>query len=309
VQQPPPSSELGRPERGAGGSLPPTLLLSVDFEDWHQLVHRRVGASGWDRPGPALPRQTVALLDLLEELDLKATFFVLGIAARTYPDLVRDVAARGHEIGCHGDAHVHVNTQTPEDFDADLRAAKRTIEQLTGRVPVGYRAPAFSITRASDWAYDVLASQGFGYDASAHDTPTLRDRPEGAKATPHRLELAGGETLWEFPIAVWHTRAGAIPIGGASYWSVLPRSLVLNGLEHAGSLAGLYLHPHELDPRPLRPRLGPATEAKARLHAYARAAQRNGARRRAPAILRAIAERFQLIPYGEAHAKLSGAGA
>jgi polysaccharide deacetylase family protein (PEP-CTERM system associated) len=268
-----------------------------------------VGASGWDRPGPGLPRQTAALLDLLEELDVKATFFVLGMAARTYPDLVQDVAARGHEIGCHSDAHVHVHTQSPEAFEADLRAAKRTIEELTGRVPVGYRAPAFSITRASGWAYDVLACEGFAYDASAHDTPTLRDRPESAKATPHQLQLAGGRTMWEFPVAVWHTRAGAIPIGGASYWSVLSRSLVLKGLEHAGSLAGLYLHPHEFDPRPLRPRLGPATEAKARLHAYARAAQRNGARRRAPAMLRAIAERFRLIPYGEAHAKLSGAGA
>jgi polysaccharide deacetylase family protein (PEP-CTERM system associated) len=302
------SSELGRFDGGVGEARP-TLLLSIDFEDWHQLVHRRVGASGWERPGPALPRQTAALLDLLEELGLKATFFVLGMAARAYPSLVEGLAARGHEIGCHGDRHVLVHTQTPSQFDADLRAAKQTIEQLTGRVPVGYRAPAFSITRASDWAYEVLASEGFVYDASAHDTPALRDRPEAARGAPHLLELGGERRLWEFPVAVWRTRAGSIPIGGASYWSVLPRSLILQGLERAGPLAGLYLHPHELDPRPLRPRIGRATEPKARLHAYARAAQRNSARRRAPVMLRSIAERFQLIPYGDAHAKLSGAGA
>jgi polysaccharide deacetylase family protein (PEP-CTERM system associated) len=309
VRQPAPSKELGPSDRDIEGDVPPTLLLSIDFEDWHQLVHRRVGASGWERPGPALPRQTAALLDLLDELGLKATFFVLGMAARAYPEAVVEVASRGHEIGCHGDEHVLVHTQSPREFEADLRAAKRTIEQLTERVPVGYRAPAFSITRASDWAYEVLASEGFAYDASAHDSPTLRDRPEAARGTPHRLELAGGKKLWEFPVAVWRTRAGTIPIGGASYWSVLPRSLVLQGLERAGPFAGLYLHPHELDPKPLRPRLGRAAEAKARLHAYARAAQRNGARRRARVMLRAIAERFQLIPYGEADAKLSGAGA
>ncbi|MGN6167590.1 MAG: polysaccharide deacetylase family protein, partial [Solirubrobacteraceae bacterium] len=148
------SSEHGRPERGVRGDQTPTLLLSIDFEDWHQLVHRRVGGSGWERHGPALPRQTAALLDLLDELTLKATFFVLGMAARTYPDLVQEVAARGHEISCHGDGHVLVHTQSPHEFEADLRAAKRTIERLTGRVPVGYRAPAFSITRASDWAYE-----------------------------------------------------------------------------------------------------------------------------------------------------------
>src|SRR5581483_11025310 len=56
------------------------LLISVDFEDWHQLVHRRVGAAGWERPGPALERQTRDLLDLFDELGIRATFFVLGMA-------------------------------------------------------------------------------------------------------------------------------------------------------------------------------------------------------------------------------------
>jgi peptidoglycan/xylan/chitin deacetylase (PgdA/CDA1 family) len=200
-----------------------------------------------------------------------------------------------------------VHAQTAEEFAADLRTARQTIEQLTGRSPLGYRAPAFSITRASNWAYEVLASEGFVYDASAHDTFALRNRPEAAKAAPHPLELPDRAALWEFPVAVWRTRAGAIPIGGASYWTILPRALVLRGLGRAGPLAGLYLHPHEVDPQPLRPGLAPGTERKAALHAAARAAQRNGARRRAPAMLRAIADRFQLIPYGDAHAKLSGA--
>jgi polysaccharide deacetylase family protein (PEP-CTERM system associated) len=286
----------------------PTLLLSIDFEDWHQLVHRRVGASGWEQPGPALARQTEALLALLDELGLRATFFILGMAARAHPELVEGLAAKGHEIGCHGDRHLPVHGQTPGGFAADLRAATDTIQKLTGRVPVGYRAPAFSITQASGWAYEVLAAEGFAYDASAHDTPALRARPQAARRAPHPMELPGGQVLWEFPVAVWHTRAGAVPIGGASYWAVLPSALVLCGLERAGSLAGLYLHPHELDPEPLRPRLGEDAGVKTRLHAGARALQRNSARRRAPSMLRAIAGRFHLLPYGDAHAKLSGAG-
>ena len=284
------------------------LLLSIDFEDWHQLVHRRVGADDWERRGPALLRQTETLLALLQELNLKATFFILGMAARAYPELIERIAAEGHEIGCHGDRHLPVHGQTPSEFAADLRAAKQVIEQLTGHSPRGYRAPAFSITAASEWAYEVLAAEGFAYDASAHDSPTLRDRPAAAKAKamPHPLAVPGGLKLWEFPVAVWHTRVGALPIGGASYWAFLPETLVLQGLARAGPHAGLYLHPHELDPQPLRPRLSADAEPRARLHAAARAAQRNGARRRAPAVLRAIAERFELIPYGEAHAKLSG---
>jgi polysaccharide deacetylase family protein (PEP-CTERM system associated) len=295
----------------------PTLLLSVDYEDWHQLVRRRVGASNWQEAGPALARQTDAVLALLNEVDARATFFVLGMAARAHPELLKRIVAAGHEIGCHGDAHLPVHTQTPREFAADLRAARATIEQLTGRIPIGYRAPAFSITAASEWAYGVLAQEGFAYDASQHDSPALRDRAVPSSAAPYRVELAGGSGLWEFPVAVWRTgrvggRAGGwtggtrIPVGGASYWQGLPTPVILHGLVGAGPLAGLYLHPNELDPEPLHALLPSDATPAQRAHARLREAQRNGARRRAPGVLRAIARRFDLIPYGEAHAQLDG---
>ncbi|MGN6872751.1 MAG: polysaccharide deacetylase family protein [Solirubrobacteraceae bacterium] len=280
----------------------PTLLLSIDFEDWHQLVRRRVGVSGWEAPGPALERQTDALLRILDELGVRATFFVLGMAARAHPHLLPQIVAGGHEIACHGDAHLPVHSQTPEEFAQDLRAAKATIADLSGGLtPIGYRAPAFSITQSAAWAYDVLAQEGFAYDASQHDSPAIRDHAVPATREPHRL---GDTGLWEFPVAVWHTGPAAVPVGGASYWQTLPTALVLNGLERAGAYAGLYLHPNELDPQPLKAMLpGDATPTQ-RAHARLREAQRNGARRRAPGVLEAIARRFQLIPYGEAHARL-----
>jgi polysaccharide deacetylase family protein (PEP-CTERM system associated) len=283
----------------------PTLLLSVDFEDWHQLVRRRVGVAGWEGAGPALARQTDALLALFDELGVRSTFFVLGMAARAHPELVTRVVERGHEIGSHGDAHLPVHSQTPEEFAADLRAARATIEDLTGRTPVGYRAPAFSITGScADWAHRVLAEEGFAYDASQHDSPALRDRVGTMDTSPHRL--AAG--LWEFPIAVWRIGgAGAkIPVGGASYWQLLPTPLLLKGLQRAGPLAGLYLHPNELDPDALHARLPAGASGGQRAQAKLREVQRNGARRRAPGVLRAIARRFDLIPYGEAHARLNG---
>jgi len=281
------------------------LLLSVDFEDWHQLVRRRLRADNWPEPGPALKRQTDALLSLLDELDVKATFFILGMAARAHPELVQAVVERGHEIGCHGDSHLPVHTQTAAEFAADLKAARQTIERLSGRQPVGYRAPAFSITRESGWAYEVLAEQGFVYDASQHDSPRIRDRAIPARSSPHPLERASNGTLWEFPVAVWQARFGRLPVGGASYWAAMPTELVLRGLRRAGSYPGLYLHPHELDPEPLRVNLPAGSNLGQRVHAEVRAAQRNAARRRAADVLRAIADRFELIPYGEAHAKLS----
>jgi polysaccharide deacetylase family protein (PEP-CTERM system associated) len=279
-----------------------TLLLSVDFEDWHQLVRRRVGVTDWDRPGPALRDQTRALLELLDELGVHATFFVLGMAARAHPDLVEAVAARGHEIGSHGDAHLPVHRQSPAEFGADLRAARKTIQEIAGVTPRGYRAPAFSITRDAGWAYEVLAEEGFLYDASQHDSPRIRGRVRD-ESTPHLIELSGGRGLWEFPVAVWQSR---LPVGGASYWAVTPRKVVLHGLTRTGRFGGLYLHPHEFDPAPLRVGLGADAPPAQRAHAMLREVQRNAARRRAPAVLGAIAERFRLIPYGEAYAELNG---
>ena len=286
-----------------------TLLLSVDFEDWHQLVRRRVGVTDWERPGPALRRQTAAMLELLGELGVRATLFILGMTARAHPDLVEGLARSGHEIGCHGDRHIPVHRQTPEEFAADLRAARATIEDLTGRRPLGYRAPAFSITRESPWAYEVLAAEGFAYDASQHDSPRIRGRVVSSAGAPHPLELADG-TLWEFPVAVWRRGPRArLPVGGASYWGVVPTPLVLAGLRAAGPMAGLYLHPHELDPEPLDARIPRSASRSQRAHGALRSAQRNLARRRAAEVLRAIARRHPMIPYGEAHAELSGGAA
>ena len=82
--------------------------------------------------------------------------------------------------------------------------------------------------------------------------------------------------------------------------------MILKALTKAGELAGLYLHPNELDPEPLRALLPSDATAAQRTQARLRETRRNGARRRAPGVLRAIARRFELIPYGEAHARLDG---
>jgi hypothetical protein len=150
----------------------------------------------------------------------------------------------------------------------------------------------------------VLATEGFAYDASEHDSPRL-SRRAGAPAHPHRLEVVRGE-LWELPVAVWRTRGRRVPVGGPSYWGTMPTALVLRGLRDAGPMAGLYVHPYEFDPSSLDPLLPPGSPPAQRAHGTLRAVQRNSARWRASRVLRAIAERHRLIPYGDAHAQLRG---
>ena len=267
------------------------LLLSIDFEDWHQLVHRRLGLADWDRRGPALERQTHAVLGLLDELGVRATFFVLGMTAERYPDLVREAVARGHEIASHGHSHEPVFEQTSESFRADLERGLEAVEAASGVRAVGYRAPAFSITRDAPWAYEVLAELGFAYDSSQYDSPRIPRRISAIPRTPYRLRLESGAELWELPVA-----AGRVPVGGGAYWRVLPAGVIaraLRGLMAHGAMPALYFHPYEFDPQPLRADQGGAA---ARL----RGLRRNVARGIVATRLRKIAADFPLHPYGTA---------
>jgi len=106
-------------------SAQPALLLSIDFEDWHQLVHRSARAPDWDAQGPALERQTRPCSTCSTSSVQKATFFFLGMTVRRYPELAREIASRGHEPACHGFAHERVFRQTREEFAGDVGASAR----------------------------------------------------------------------------------------------------------------------------------------------------------------------------------------
>ena len=269
------------------------LLLSIDLEDWHQLVHRRLGRVDWDRPYPAFRPQVQALLELLGELEARATFFLLGMTVANYPDLVREIVARGHEPASHGYAHVRVHEQTENEFRADVERSIETIERATSQRPVAYRAPAFSINRRTPWAYDVLADLGFRCDSSQYDSPRIAERIGGIPDRPYRLQL-GAREIWEFPVATW----GPMPIGGGSYWRVLPASVIRRGLE---DFQVLYFHPYEFAPEPLRASLPESPTPRQRAIAATRSAWRNAGRTLVAKRLREVARNYRLVSYDQAY--------
>jgi peptidoglycan/xylan/chitin deacetylase (PgdA/CDA1 family) len=258
----------------------PRLLLSIDFEDWHQLVHRRLGFREWDRPHTALELQTAHLLDLLDELGARATFFLLGMSVANHRDLVAEIVGRGHEPACHGYAHARVYEQTADGLRADLERAVETIGDAAGRGPLAYRAPAFSINRRTPWAYDVLVEAGFRYDSSQYDSPRVPDRIGGIPSEPYRL----GE-LWELPVT-----------GGGSYWRVLPP-------RNLRDFAVLYFHPYEFGP-PLRAELPAGATAKQRFGAARIVAWRNAGRSLVERRLRQVARTYRLVSYHQAYGDL-----
>jgi polysaccharide deacetylase family protein (PEP-CTERM system associated) len=283
------------------------ILLSFDFEDWHQLVHRGMGNEGWDARGHALERQTAAIFELLDELGAKATFFVLGLTAERYPDLVRAIAAAGHDLACHGYEHRRVPTQRRDEFKADVERCAELVEQLGGKRPVGYRAPAFSITRETPWAYDVLSELGFRYDSSQYDSPRIPQRIGGVPRTPYRLELDEGREIWEYPVTVWPVRGRPVPMGGGAYWRALPTPVLRRALREVtaeNAYPVLYFHPYELDPQPLRASLPESPTPKQRALAAWKSVQRNPGRRLVAERIRAIGREYTLTSYEEAHGEV-----
>jgi len=239
----------------------PTVVnaLSVDVEEYYHAVVFREGTRGI--PGHAflsrVEESVGRILALFAKRNVRATFFVLGEVAGGHPAMVRKIAREGHEVACHGDRHELVCRLTPPEFRADVRRAKRLLEDLTGQPVVGYRAPNYSIGRRESWAYDVLLEEGFRYDSSVY--PILHDRygQPGAARFPHAIRRNGREHLIEFPIGTARFLGLNLPIGGGGYFRLLPFAVIRYGIRRVNAREGqpimFYLHPWELDPGQPRP--------------------------------------------------------
>jgi peptidoglycan-N-acetylglucosamine deacetylase len=270
-----------------------SLLLSFDLEDYEQLVHRHLGLDGWDAPTEAFGRQMQAIFSLLDELGANATFFCLGMTVRHYPDLVKEMAARGDEIACHGWSHERVYEQTEDEFRADVERCIELLEGLTGQRPAGYRAPAFSINSETPWAFEVLAELGFAYDSSLYDSGKIPNRITPVPTQPYEIEPLSGRALTEFPISAWRVGGRALPMGGGSYWRVLPAPMLRRGLRSIlaeTDYPPLYFHPYECDPRRLRANLPASASVRQRGIAAYHGLRNGPGRKRLVSRIRKIAE-------------------
>jgi polysaccharide deacetylase family protein (PEP-CTERM system associated) len=246
--------------------LPAQSIISVDVEDYFQVeaFAGEVDREAWPDYPSRVVSNTERILDLFDELDVTATFFILGWVAERYPALVRRIHERGHEPACHSYWHRLVYTLTPAEFFEDTLRAKHAIEQAAGVTVYGYRAPSFSITPQSAWALEILARLGFVYDSSIfpvrHDVYGYPNAHRG----PFRVETAMG-TIVEFPMATFRYKVGPnLPVGGGGYLRILPGWYTRAGIRRIwreGLPVVSYVHSWEMDteqPRiqaPLKSRL------------------------------------------------------
>lgn len=227
--------------------------MTVDVEDYFHVsaFENTVSRSQWETLESRVTRNTERLLALFGQANVRATFFVLGWVAERCPGLVRDIAARGHEIASHGFSHRLVYDQTPEQFRADLRRSRDAIAAAVNAPVYGYRAPSFSITKRSFWALDTLIEEGFIYDASIF--PIRHDR-YGVPSAPrrfHTLQTNAG-TIWECPGSTVRVGGMNFPVAGGGYFRLLPYAWTQWGIGRLNEVEGrpaiFYIHPWEIDP-------------------------------------------------------------
>ncbi len=194
---------------------------------------------------------------MLGDFEAKATFFVLGYVADKHPDLIREIAAHGHEIATHGQSHTLVYRLGPEAFREEIRHSVGVLEDLTGQRVTGFRAPFFSITKESLWALDILIEEGLSYDSSIFPVTNYRYGIPGSEPWPHVIERSGGK-ISEFPVTTWPRAGRQIPVAGGAYFRIYPYALTraaFRSINKRGRPAVFYLHPWEVDPNHPRIRL------------------------------------------------------
>ena len=227
--------------------------LTIDLEDWyHPELVRHYLPPG--RPEGQIVQSTQALLDMLESRGVQATFFVVGEVAQQEPQLIQAIAAKGHEIGCHGMSHKPLWQVSPEEFAQELQDFARLMGQLVPGVEVvGFRAPTFSVDNRTAWALEELRNAGYRYDSSVFPMKTPLYGVVGSPLAPYRpaaMDVAQPDdrgTLVEFPLSVWSWAGLRVPVCGGFYLRCLPLRFVQFCLRQINRQRPfvMYLHPWE----------------------------------------------------------------
>lgn len=196
--------------------------MTVDVEDYfHADAVAAVAPHGaWTRMPCRIERNIDVVLALLDQHQVRATFFTLGWIARRYPAMVRAIGAAGHEIASHGYSHQDASEQSRVQFRRDIIRSKGVIEDLSGRAVIGYRAPAFSVGPQHRWALDTLYHTGYRYSSSSYP---LRRQP----LDPPRFACfpAGPSGILELPLCTARVMGYNLAAGGGSSFRLLPYAL------------------------------------------------------------------------------------
>lgn len=223
-------------------------ILTFDTEEWFHLLDNDSTRteSQWDSFEVRIYDNVDRILQILDDTNTKATFFVIGWVAKKYPDLVRRIAQK-YEIGSHTMNHQLVWQQTRDEFREDVYASKALLEDITGKSVNCFRAPGFSIRSTEVWAFDILAELGITIDCSIFPAVHAHGgMPEYNELEPSIIERNGIE-LKEFPIMYKTIGGKNLVFSGGGYFRFFPYRLIKKWTEEQSDYLMSYIHPRDLD--------------------------------------------------------------
>jgi polysaccharide deacetylase family protein (PEP-CTERM system associated) len=263
----------------------PVFLASFDIEDWFHAENLRasLGTPDWTTLEGRVERNTHDVLDILGDVGVQSTFFVLGWVARRYPALVRRIVDEGHELASHTDLHRQLRSLSRREVAEELRRSRESLEHVAGTRVLGVRAPNFSI---SDEVLDAMAEAGYWYDSSFFSLRAhARYGRLSGEVDPDQAVVEVRPGLLELPMSRVRVGRVAVPWAGGAYFRLIPYRLFRGGVARRlrrQSWFMFYFHPWELDRDEAAP---PDLPYARRVRAYA-------GRRRMRADLRRLLSEF-----------------
>lgn len=219
-------------------------ILTFDIEEW---ALAKAGGYGSAEHYAEYDAFLNRILDMLDERGIKATCFCTGLMATDFPQVVKLIQSRGHEIGCHSNQHTWMNKMTEAEAREDTHAAVSALEQCIGQKVLSYRAPAFSIGENNKWMFEILASEGIANDSSVF--PAARDFggfPTFSSQVPCTINYAGIE-LKEYPISMTSFMGKHVAYSGGGYFRFFPLGFV-KGFMEKSDYTMCYFHIGDLLP-------------------------------------------------------------
>jgi polysaccharide deacetylase family protein (PEP-CTERM system associated) len=239
-------------------------IFTVDLEEWYHANYRPL-EKGEAAKISTLAAPTRQLLDLLRRFDSRATFFCLGAAAEQHPDLIREIAAEGHEIASHSFDHELIYSRSKNEFESDLQKVTLALRAIMGMQPLGYRAPSWSVDRRSTpWFWPVLEAAGYRYSSSLFPLKTFL---YGDSTAPRFRHAIGG--VLEIPPSTLEWFGRRMAFSGGFYLRFFPITVLRLATRHLnshGEPVVFYIHPREIDTS--QPRLSGLSAKERFIHYY-----------------------------------------
>jgi len=217
-------------------------FITFDLENWYDSEFVKYHWNEGDLILEGLSKVT----KLLNKYKIKATFFVTGKILEKYSHQIKRLFEQGHEISSHSYEHKMLNKMPRKEIENSLSKSKMLIRKITGKNPLGFRAPCCSISKKQFWVYKTLKNLGFSYSSSLFPVNMGLYGDSSFPLDP--FCPLKDERFLEIPIRPLKIFNVRIPFSGGIYFRILPRQIlssIFKRVNRQKKRVVLYLHPWE----------------------------------------------------------------